>query len=118
MFAAADRAYIATKPYKNGRWSWAAGQFVVITEPEFLAVLAGDGMLDSLHEIDGAAFMGKAKTKAKDEPEAETAAAEPEAEPEAEAEDKSAAEIKPNATVVGGKVLGANRQHVRGSARK
>lgn len=113
MFAAADRAYIATKPYKNGRWSWGVGQFVVITEPEFLAVLAGDGMLDSLHEIDGATFLGKAKAKAKDEP---PAAPEPTA--ESEAEETPPAAPEPAATVAGGKVLGANRQHVRGSARK
>jgi hypothetical protein len=112
MFASADRAYIATRDYQNGRWRFRAGQFVVITEPEFLAVLERDGMLATLHEIDGAAFMGKAKGKAP------ASAPEPGPADDAQEGDAVADEPAPNLTAAGGKVLGANRQHVRGEARK
>jgi len=105
MFAAADRAYIATQDYVNGGWRFKAGQFVVITDPEFLGVLERDGILVTLHEIDGSAFLGKAQGKA------------PAAEDGEDGEDKTE-ETKPNATVAGGKVLGANRQHARGETRK
>lgn len=111
MFASADRAYIATRDYQNGRWRFRAGQFVVITEPEFLAVLERDGMLATLHEIDGSVFVGKAAGK-KSAPALDVAA------DDAPAADALGGEPSANLTAAGGKVLGANRQHVRGEARK
>ncbi len=94
MFTAADKVYLATRDYQNGRWRFRAGQFVVVTEPMFMNVLAGDGMLDALVEIDQTAFTGKAKVKAKDE-----AKDEPEPLPVDEAQPVA------NATVAGGKVV-------------
>lgn len=111
MFASADRAYIATRDYQNGRWRFRAGQFVVITEPEFLAVLERDGMLATLHEIDGSAFVGKVVGK-KPAPAPDIVA------DDAPAADAQEGEPSANLTAAGGKVLGANRQHVRGEARK
>ena len=117
MIHTADEAYLALGDYRNGARSWRAGQFVLITEPELLPVLAADGGLDLLQRLDRAAFLGKAGAPAKRGPEPAPAAseAEPAAEEPAVAEPES--EPAQGVTSAGGKARGSNRMRTGAATR-
>ncbi len=104
MFVAGDEAYIALADYHNGALRFRAGQFVVLTEPGFLDVLARDEMAGALQRIDRAAFLGESASMAVAEP---ATAAEQAADQEPEPVDEPAPE--PNTTIAAGKPRGNNR---------